>query len=91
MAPCPEFPLNLCNHLCGRSKVLLRQRPLFGYESSCARVSLGMNNPALSLVLFSDLLLVRCFPNFPLWRRENTSIHHSHCDDRSSQIWINCS
>ena len=38
MAPCPKLPLDLRDHLCGRSTVLLWQSPLFGDESGCARV-----------------------------------------------------
>ena len=85
MAPCPKLPLDLRDHLCGRSTVLLRQSPLFGDENGCARVGLGVNDLALTLVLLSDLLLVRRFPHLPLRRREDTSIHPSHCDDGSSR------
>ena len=85
MAPCPKLPLDLRDHLCGRSTILHRQSPLFGDENGCARVGLGVNDLALTLVLLSDLLLVRRFPHLPLRRREDTSIHPSHCDDGSSR------
>ena len=91
-APCPKLPLDLRDHLCGRSTVLLWQRPLFGDESCCSRMGLGVNGLALFLVLLGYLLLVRRFPHLPLRRREDTSIHPSHCDDGSSrQIRRDCS
>ena len=57
-APCPELPLDLCNYLRGRPAIFLRLHPLFGNESGCTRVGLGVYGLALPLVLFADLLLV---------------------------------
>jgi hypothetical protein len=61
--------------------------PLFGNKSGCACVGLGMNGLALPLVLFADLLLMRCFLHLPLQRREDTSIDPTHRDNGSSR-WI---
>jgi hypothetical protein len=57
-APCPELPLNQCNHMRGRPAIFLRLHPLFGNESGRTRVGLGVYGLALPLVLFADLLLV---------------------------------
>ena len=58
IAPCPELPLDLCNHLRGCPAIFLRLHPLLGNESGCTRMGLGVYGLALPLVLSADLLLV---------------------------------
>ena len=52
--PCPEPPLDLHNHLCSRTTVLLLLCPLFGNESGRTCVGLGVYGPVLPLVLPGD-------------------------------------
>jgi len=85
IAPCPELSLDLCNHLRGRLAIFLWLHPLFGNESGRTCVGLGVYGLVLPLILFADLLLVRCFLHLPLGRREDTSINPTHHDDASNQ------
>jgi hypothetical protein len=87
ISACPELPLDQLDHQHDRAADILRLCPLFGNESGCARMCLGVNGLALCLILPADLRLVQRFPHLPLWRREDISIDPTHRDNRSSR-WV---
>lgn len=82
----PELPIDLMDHLCGSAAVILRLRSLFGDESGCTYMCLGVNGLALALILLANLLLGQSFLPLPLRRWEDTGIKPTHRDDRSSRL-----
>ena len=83
----PELPIDLMDHLRGCTAVILQLRSLFGDESDCTRMCLGMNGLALALILLlANMLLGQSFLHLPLRRWEDTGINPTHRDSRSSRL-----